>query len=142
MNTRVLTSLIGCAALIVTLGCGVDRLPGTAKPKRPAEETEWPGQLKAGVALPQTLPDGTQIGFSVDYRFRTYTPDPQKEYVWEIRQGDGTIHRIPVSIANSKGTLSQFLAIRPEAGPFTSRICIADGEEGESTPLTDWASMQ
>lgn len=42
-------------------------------------------KLSAGVALPQSLPDGTVMTFSVDYRFRAEAPDAAAQYVWIIQ---------------------------------------------------------
>jgi len=150
MSVRICANCLSWVALAMILGCeagapttpDVNAGPGNAQPLPQDQEAKWPGKLSAGVALPQTLPDGTQVGFSVDYRFRTYTPDPRAQYVWEIRKGDGSIERLVVQIAKQKGTLSQFLPVRPEAGPFSSRICAVQGEPGELTPLTDWVSMR
>lgn len=127
----------GCAQEMPDVG-GVQK----AEVNPPQAESKWPAKLSAGVALPQTLPDGTQIGFSVDYRFHDALPGPQAQYVWEIRQGDGSVEQLSVQITSAKGTLSQFLPLRPEAGPFSTRLCVIPNEEGQLTPLTDWVSMQ
>ncbi len=156
MSQRNLTIFALISALTFSLGCDEkanppdqEQMAADAVQRQQAVESKWPGRLRAGIALPQTLPDGTQVGFSVDYRFRTYTPDPQARYVWEIRQGDGNIQQLDVQITGKQGTLSQFLPVRPEQGPFTSRICVmeeqegaVEGQEGQLTPLTDWTSMQ
>jgi hypothetical protein len=145
MSQRNLTIFALISALTISLGCDVNY----KRPDDLSADEKWPGRLRAGIALPQTLPDGTQVGFSVDYRFRTYTPDPQARYVWEIRQGNGSIERLDVQITGKKGTLSQYLPLQPQQGPFTSRICVVEeqegaveGQEGQLTPLTDWTSMQ
>jgi hypothetical protein len=139
MNQRKITIFAMISVLAISFGCDANRIDEYL-PQPEAEE--WPGKLRAGVALPQTLPDGTQVGFSVDYKFRSYTPDAQAQYVWEIRSVDGSIEQLAVQIAGKKGTLSQFLPVRPEMAPFTSRICVVEGQEGQLTPLTDWVSMQ
>ena len=81
-----------------------------------------PVQLSVGVALAQTLPDGTAMSFSVDYQFRDGSPSPSNKYFWAIEGQGGKSLRQPVQLAN-KGNL-QILApgLRPEAGPFSSHI--------------------
>ncbi|TWU14182.1 hypothetical protein CA54_30250 [Symmachiella macrocystis] len=149
MFQRNLTFFVLISSLTILLGCDEKAIPPDREQMAPdavqgqqAVESKWPGKLKTGIALPQTLPNGTQIGFSVDYRFRTYTPNPQAQYVWEIRQGDGSIEQLAVQITGRMGTLSQFLPVRPEQGPFSSRISVMEEQEGQLTPLTDWTSMQ
>jgi len=156
MFQRNLTFFVLMSVLAISLGCDEnanrpvqEQMAPDAVQGQQAAEPKWPGKLKTGIALPQTLPNGTQIGFSVDYRFRTYTPDPQAQYVWEIRQGNGSVEQLAVQITGKKGTLNQFLPVRPEQGPFSSRICVMEAQEGveerqegQLTPLTDWTSMQ
>lgn len=150
--------LVGLMA-ICTGGCG-DALTDTndADPDAPAlqgggapEEQneaqvnpnvdEWPVRLSAGLALPQTLPNGTAIGFSVDFRFRKSKPNPEEQYVWEIKDGKGIIRRLAVNLSGLRGTLQQFVPIRPEEGPFVSRIATVTDPHGESDPLSAWVGM-
>lgn len=76
-------------------------------------------RLSAGVALPQTLPTGTAMGFSVDYEFETGGPQPSYTYLWVIRAAhadDVWQSEIPLE---ARGTLRTFvLQWRPEQGPF------------------------
>ena len=77
--------------------------------------------LSAGVALPQTLPNGTAVGFSVDYQFKKGGSETQDKYVWIIQRRKGEPDIAPVNLA-AKGTLQKFLPWRPEQGPFESYV--------------------
>lgn len=78
--------------------------------------------LSAGTALPQTLPTGTAMGFSVDYKFTNGQPDTSAEYLWVIQAGDGRVLKEPVRL-QSRGTLQDFVQqLRPENGPFQTHI--------------------
>jgi hypothetical protein len=81
----------------------------------------FPVRLSAGVALPQTLPEGTMMGFSVDYRFVQGQPLSSTPYYWVILRAQGTPARIPVRL-NAQGNLAKFLSWRPEEGPFQARF--------------------
>ncbi len=97
-------------------------------------------RLSVGLALPQTLPDGTQIGVSVDYKLTGGTLNPSAKYVWvvESRQGQTAME---VQISPQGGNLASFLPIeiRPGDGPFKawidevsasgSRVRVSDVEE-------------
>ena len=79
-------------------------------------------QLSAGVAVPQLLPEGTQVGVSVDYRVTRPIPTSAKhELVIDSIAG---ATRVPVTISPEGGTLEGFLppSVRPEHKPFTARI--------------------
>lgn len=79
-------------------------------------------RLSAGVALPQTLPTGTAMGFSVDYEFTRGRPNPASPYVWVIEPGKGQPAKFAARLAN-KSTLQVFVPHwRPENGPFQSHI--------------------
>lgn len=82
-------------------------------------------QLRVGTALPQTLPEGTKMGFSVDYEF--IGPGPaspsQNAYVWVIERGRGQPAKLKVALqANGNLMTPDFLPWRPEDGPFQSHI--------------------
>jgi hypothetical protein len=80
-------------------------------------------RLSAGVALPQTLPDGTAMGFHVDYQFVQGQPpsNSQNRYFWVIRRAQGQPARLGVQL-QQKGELDTFIPWRPEEGPFQSHI--------------------
>ncbi len=82
-------------------------------------------RLRTGVALPQTLPTGTAMGFSVDYEFVGDSPRPSSVYVWVLVRGDGTRAEIPAAVMNrsAQGTLQTFITTwRPDDGPFKCHI--------------------
>ncbi|GEM_PF-1295106 len=107
-------------------------LPAGGRPRRGAEQTPrpvgrsvsagYPIQLSTGVALAQTLPTGTAMGFSVDYRWVGGQPAPGATYFWVIRAASGPTVRQPVQL-QSQGTLQGFaLDLRPEHGPFECHL--------------------
>ena len=84
-------------------------------------------RLSAGVALAQTLPTGTAMGFSVDYEFTEGRPNPSSPYFLVIEPAKGPPARIKV-LLNSKGTLQGFaVGWRPEHGPFEGHLEDASG---------------
>lgn len=93
-------------------------------PSSPPNET--PIQLSAGVALPQSLPTGTSMGFSVDYKF-VVGPGQATEYFWVIQPAKGKALRQPARL-KAQGTLQGFVPeLRPENGPFQTYIEAKDG---------------
>jgi hypothetical protein len=98
----------------------------------PVSSPSLPVQLSAGVALPQTLPDGTAMGFSVDYQFVQGQPDPNTAYVWVIERSQGAPSRQSVKLS-PRGTLQGFVSeIRPEEGPFQTHL--EDGRGNRLSP--------
>jgi hypothetical protein len=87
-----------------------------------AQPNVLPVHLSVGIALAQTLPNGTAMSFSVDYQFREGSPNQSNKYVWVIEGQGGKSLQKPVALAN-KGNLSTLApGLRPEAGPFSSHI--------------------
>ena len=83
--------------------------------------------LSAGVALPQSLPTGTAMGMSVDYRFTAGEPQPSRQYVWVIEPAMGDPVRQPVRLS-TRGTLQAFFPqLHPRNGPFQAHIESPDG---------------
>ncbi len=78
--------------------------------------------LSAAVALPMTGPEGTMMGFSVDYRLKGAGAPSQSSYVWVIEGRPGKVYRLPVKL-NVQGNLMFVIQDwRPEDGPFRCRI--------------------
>jgi hypothetical protein len=71
-------------------------------------------RLSAARALAQSLPTGTAMGFSIDYRFAANFI-PNARYGWIIQPPQGNAVAIPVRL-QQQGTLSQFI---PEWGAMT-----------------------
>jgi hypothetical protein len=91
-------------------------------------------RLSAGTALAQTLPSGTAMGFSVDYRFETGQPDSSATYFWVITPSGLQPVKQPVQL-QSEGTLQTFFPdLRPDGGPFETHIETQDGTR-LATPL-------
>lgn len=85
---------------------------------------EMLAKLSAGVALPQMLPNGTQIGFSVDYRFGGSNKGNETQYYWIIEPDQGEPYAEPVQLSD-QGTLQTFVPWMPGDGPF--RCYLAKG---------------
>jgi len=92
----------------------------TASPSEPAVKASI--RLSTGIALPQTLPDGTQVGVSVDYKV-TGQLDTSAKYVWVIESRQGEI-AMEVKLSPQGGNLAGFLpiSIRPGDSPFRAWI--------------------
>ena len=93
-------------------------------------------RLFRGVALAQTLPTGTAMGFSVEYEFASQPPTASVSLFWVIESGKGQTVKRPVQL-KSRGTLEGFvIQFRPEHGPFSTRIEDQSGNRlSKSTPL-------
>jgi hypothetical protein len=78
--------------------------------------------LSAGVALPQLLPEGTQIGVSVDYKVSGRL-NGSARYALVVESSAGPI-AVPVKLSPEGGTLQGFLplSVRPEHKPFSARV--------------------
>jgi hypothetical protein len=92
---------------------------GNTQPSAPSGQPSI--QLSAGVALPQLLPDGTQIGVSVDYKVSGNLKSSR--YVLVLESNAGAISE-PVQLSSAGGTLQGFFppSVRPEHQPFRARI--------------------
>jgi hypothetical protein len=78
-------------------------------------------KLSAGVALPQTGPNGILMSFSVDYE-AAGTP-ANASAVWVIERTTGKPAKIPVRLANPQGNLVTLIqGWRPETGPFQGHL--------------------
>jgi len=109
--------------------------------RQPSVRPDAPGRyeqirLSAGVALPQSLPTGTTMGFSIDYQFTQGRPSPSSPYAWVIEPSRGQPVKQPVQL-RERGTLQGFVpGLRPEHGPFKTHIEDAQGNRlSASAPL-------
>lgn len=113
----------------------------TVSPAAPPDVASSPAtrpykvSLSTGVALAQTLPEGTAMGFSVDYQFIQGGPNQSARYVWVILPGRGKPLAAAVQLEES-GTLQSFFPpLKPEDGPF--RCFIAEAvSEGQPQPIS------
>lgn len=97
--------------------------------------------LSGGVALAQTLPDGTAMGFSIDYQFTQGGPNQSARYAWVIVPSRGKPVTAAVQLAES-GTLQSFFPpLRPEDGPFRCLITEAVSE-GQPQPISTTVSLK
>jgi len=95
---------------------------------QPGSPTVGPGggqpsiRLSTGVALAQTLPTGSAMGFSVEYQFVQGVPNRSARYVWVIKSPHGNLAELPMPIAN-QGTLQTFVTHwRPNPGTYETYI--------------------
>ena len=108
-----------------------------AGPARPTPSRQPSIRLSTGVALPQSLPTGTAMGFSADYQFVQGEPSPSSPYFWVIRPSKGQPVKLEVRLKR-KGTLPPTFVqqFRPENGPFQGHIEDAHGNRlSPSIPL-------
>ena len=95
-------------------------MPRVSKPQT-ASEGQQAIRLSAGVALPQTGPEGTLMSFSVDYEFIQGEPI-SSGYVWVIERAHGGPARQPVQLARQGSLPTLIHGWRPEDGPFHAHI--------------------
>lgn len=116
----------GASPAASTLAPGTDQDSAQSN-RRPAATRSTPASaplvhLSIGVALAQTLPSGTGMSFSVDYKFRAGQPNPASQYFWVIEGGGGKSLQQPQPL-KTKGNLVIIVpGLRPESGPFSSHI--------------------
>jgi hypothetical protein len=80
-----------------------------------------PIELSAGVALPQTLPDGTVMSFGAAYEFKEGAPAADK-YVWVIERAHGDVTKQQVSLKKGGMLAVVVPGWKPEDGPFKSHL--------------------
>jgi hypothetical protein len=117
--------------------------PGTLPPgTSTGRKTSISIQLSAGVALAQTLPDGTGMLFSVDYRFQQRSNDQSMRYLWVIVPDRGTPITKEVQLSQS-GTLTLIVpGMRPEIGPFHCHIDARHPADSQARRVTNDALMK
>ena len=115
---------------------------GRANRTSAPEPTNEPGavpvriRLSTGVALAQTLPTGTGMLFSVDYRFERGRPVEGIKYVWVIQPARAQPSSHKVSL-KGQGTLHAVAPQwRPKHGPFNSYVAqvATDGSKLRISP--------
>ena len=83
--------------------------------------SQQPIRLSAGVALPQTGPDGILMSFSVDYEFTEGEPS-SSEYVWVIERAHGSPASQLVKLCRQGNLPILINGWRPEDGPFQTHM--------------------
>lgn len=98
-----------------------DPVSGSARESPDARPSRASIRLSRGVALPQTLPTGTAIGFSATYEFTSGGPRSSSKYFWVITNRQRQTAPIPVRL-NRAGQLNTFIGWRKHHGPFSCHI--------------------
>jgi hypothetical protein len=95
--------------------------PAAPEPSPPAAARPAAIQLSTGVALPQTGPEGTLMGFHIDYEFVQGQPDSEG-YIWIIERAHGAPAKQQVKVSGKGELYTLVPGWRPEHGPFQSHI--------------------
>ena len=104
--------------------------------------SQIPMRLSAGVALTQYLPTGTMMSFSVDYSWVGGQVDTSQPCFWEIKGASGKTVRVQADLRKAEGNLTGFVKLRPDDGPFESRIVAASGPQAPPRALSRWIAMR
>jgi hypothetical protein len=89
-------------------------------------------ELSAGVSLPQLLPEGMAMGFSVDYAVQSNLGTAT--YVWVIERPQGKPEKIPIHFNGPKGNLVYFIpGWRVTDGPFHTHMEDKNGNRLSAT---------
>lgn len=114
------------AETTATVGDRVENANAAARPAAAPAATALSIRLSAGTALPQTGPEGTLMGFSVDYRVLQGRPEPTSKFVLVVSGNGGKSVQQPL-ILKPEGTVEFFTPrLRPEDGPFSAHIVEID----------------
>ncbi|MGQ9760920.1 MAG: hypothetical protein ACUVQH_03310 [Thermogutta sp.] len=113
--------------------------PSPTRPQPLFRETgpSFQVDLSAAVALPMTGPEGTMMGFSVDYRIKGALPTGPSPFVWVIEGQGGKIYRLPVRLESQGNLMLMVPEWRPEDGPFRCRI-----EDQMGRPISSSVDMR
>lgn len=116
--------------------------PGQGSPAAPTGEPVAAPfvNLSAGIALPQLLPEGTQVGVSVDYSLRG-NPQTSCRYFLVVASSAGETP-VPVALEPRGGTIQVFLPaeVRPEHQPFRAQIDEVS-PQGQRTRVSNSATL-
>lgn len=93
-------------------------------------------ELSAAVALPMTGPEGTMMGFSVDYQFRGGEL-PSGAFIWVIEGAQGRQYRVAVKLESRGNLMLVVPGWRPEDGPFRCRL-----EDQSGRPISPTVDMR
>ena len=133
-----LAVLLAAVLLIPAAGCDVK--PKGSSPAAGNTQSAEPVKLSAGVALPQPLPNGTAMGFSVDYVVLEDLPPSDGEIKWVIESAKESTE-VDVQL-DSEGNLTTFApTMKPEDGPFQSYLAIV-ASDGHKLPISPTIAMR
>ena len=137
--------LVAAGCVLLTCGCEAIDEAWNATPATPSQtapspvDAAAPGtdmiRLSAGTVLPQSLPTGTSMHFSVDYRVREKPADSSAEYIWIIERAMGPAATRPVQLKFKRTLMQLNPGWRPEQGPFRCHISIR-GSSGQLTQVS------
>lgn len=95
------------------------RRPSAKRPNPSVNQPRKQIHLSAGAALPQSLPIGTTMSFSAEYRFVGGRPKANVQYVWVIQGGGGKkTQRVPLRGLKSRGQLPAFFSLDRRKQPY------------------------
>ena len=119
-------------------GLAANDPPPTSANPFPVNQAPAPAfHLSAGAALPQSLPMGTVMSFSVDYQQRGQLPTTGGRMVWVISCNSSKDHLQPVAL-KSNGTLTAIVpGLRPEAAPFECHLAVVHGSQGRPQKISN-----
>jgi hypothetical protein len=94
-------------------------------------------QLSAGAMLPQSLPQGTVMTFTAEYKFVAGQQDSNKQYVWVV-EGNGKQERVRIPRLQSRGQLPPLFSRVFKVGdaPYRSYIEEWPNSGGQSRQAT------
>ena len=100
--------------------------------------------LSAGVALAQTLPDGTAVLCSMDYQWTSGGPESGTEYVWVVKLGNGKQLTGPADVRKPRGTIQIVLrGVRPDDGPFQGAVFVKGATPAANpTPISGFVDLR
>ena len=109
--------------------------PPAAQPQVQAPATVPPSapriRLSTGVALAQTLPDGTSVLCSIDYQWLSGEAQQGVQYVWVIELGNGQRMTGPANVGKRSGTIQAILrGVKPDQGPFKGAVFAKSSSPG------------
>jgi hypothetical protein len=106
--------------------------PGAAPTTTPAPSAPRI-QLSTGVALAQTLPDGTSVLCSIDYHWVSGGAQPGVDYFWVVELGNGQRMNGSANVSKRSGTIQAILrGVKPDQGPFKAAIFMRSSSPGLS----------
>ncbi len=100
-------------------------------------------QLSTGIALAQTLPDGTSVLCSMEYQWVGGGALPGVEYLWVIELGNGQRMTGLANVSKRNGTIQAILrGVKPDQGPFKAAVFVKNQNPGlGSEQISDFVNL-
>jgi hypothetical protein len=99
-------------------------------------------RLSAGVALAQSLPDGTSVMISMDYEWIDGGPEAGAEYGWVVELGNGQRMSGAANVSKRRGTVQGILrGIKPDQGPFRGAVFAKRSTGTGPEPISDFVNL-